>query len=203
MVYISRIYRKLFVFLFLCCLMQNAVSRNVNIDDVYRKQLNIEQKINNIYVDLVARISYSGDVAKAKADINTLYCEKYFESMKDFGYTTVDDKQQLNKNEIFFELRFRQCMALEGLFRYLPASVRTLYFTKYSYELSGYGQHPYKDVWSDISSHNDYIDIIKKNVQSIEMYNIYVCELTRNDADINSCSRERNHSGKMSVPASL
>lgn len=189
MFYLSNKYFQSVIFLCLCCFVQNAFSSSADIDDIYRKQLNIEQKIHDMYVDLVARVSYSGDVAKAKADINTLYCEKYFENMKDFGKYTVNDEKQLNTVERSFDLLLKRCMALEGLFRHLPFAVRSLYFTKYSGELSGYGKHPYQDVWSDISSHKDYVDIIKKNVESIKTYNFDVCKLTSNDVDIDSCFR--------------
>lgn len=171
------------IFILLVCLIKNAFS--IDLNDVYQKQLQIENKTIEMYADLVARISYSGDLAKARADINSLNCSRYLESMKDFGNTTINDANQ-SKSEIFYELRFRRCMALESLFRWLPFNVRTSYFEKYSEQLAGYGASPYEDVGFDIFQHSDYVAIIKKNIDN-KLYQKYVCELTNKDNQSQTC----------------
>jgi hypothetical protein len=54
-------------------------------DDVYEKILEMEQEMKDIHEDVVARISYNGNIHKARADLCDLRPEKYFSHMENYG----------------------------------------------------------------------------------------------------------------------
>jgi len=167
-----------------------ALSYPVDINDLYRKQLNFENEVRNMYVDLISKISYSGNKAKTEAELNFFNCEKYFPDMKDFGNYTQKERSELTSYQKFFAIRLSRCMALEGFFHHLPVDIRYYYFNKFPSEMSGQGKHPYEFIWDILSNNKIHLDIILKNIDSLESYKYNKCLLTNTDDTIYNCKHE-------------
>jgi len=125
----------------------------VDLDDIYKKQLEIEHRLWEIQIDLVSRISHDGNEVAAKADLNNLECSQYIVDMPNFGMDMghEHDRRQGERQD-FFEERWFRCNDLDRVFNHLPYRDRILLFTKFSYQLAGYGEDPYQEVWRYIKS---------------------------------------------------
>ncbi len=79
-------------------------------DDVYKKILEMEQEMKDAHEDVVARISYNGNIHKARADLCDLRSEKYFLLMENYG--GYYKEEQVTEYERIAHKRFKQCLSL-------------------------------------------------------------------------------------------
>ena len=133
-------------------------SYEINADDVYKKQLEIQQEIKDKHEDIVSRISYKGDRDAARADLNDLRCDKYFLTMKDYGKSVRNEN--LTEPEIFFKKRFEKCMNLQTVFWVMTYDERITFYRILPREIQGIGKNPYKDVWRAISVDKELVKTI-------------------------------------------
>lgn len=123
-------------------------SDEINLFDVYQKQFEIVQLIKYIHLDLVTRVSYSGDQAAAMAELNDLRCERH--SIHWSGLKPKTDF--LRKMSTRLKEKHHRCVILGGLLGYLSYPDRYTLFLNFSYALEGNGHDPYGKVWSYIKS---------------------------------------------------
>jgi hypothetical protein len=137
-----------------------TVATGLELEDLYKQQLQLEQLIKDVREEMVARTSHGGDLAAARAEINDLRCEKYFSSMKDFGRSTKAGRGSDAHQKLFYD-RFDRCMELSIIFSFMQYSDRRRFFQRYPRELAGFGENPYRRIWREIKSDSPLLESIK------------------------------------------
>jgi len=144
-----------------------AFSDAIELDDVYKKQLQIEQQIKDVQLDLVSRISHGGNEAAAKAELSDLRCEQYTVDMPNFGRDMRHEhERRQGERQDFFEERWFRCNDLDRVFNHLPYRDRIMLFSEFSYQLAGYGEDPYGEVWRYIKGNAEMLGRLKDALRS-------------------------------------
>lgn len=130
----------------------------VDLDDIFRHQYELQQSMKDMHEDIVARVSYKGDIDRAKADLNDLRCETSIYPQKDFG--TKLSAHPSEKDQMLMQ-HWYQCVELQAIFKLMSFEERVPYFGGFPGKVAGYGASPYWDLWIEIKKNSALLGLLR------------------------------------------